>query len=269
MPRFSPITQTMVQAARTAGQVLLSMQNNNLSAIKKGKLDFATEADLKAQEALSMVLQQSCPDIPLVAEEQKHPRIPPKKKPFFTGDPLDNTKRYKKGYKAGWGTILGYVEDGEPVAGVILLPAERQLFVAERGQGCFLNGRPVRLNSAVSLDQAVIDIEVGPWLDEHCLTTAVGPLVTSTTITHSCETVVGVDILRHLVDLWVFVRGRNNKGGGIWDFTAPAICVQEAGGVVCDPHGQPLRFDHIDMNGVVYAANKEIATQAVRLMRRW
>lgn len=265
--KFSPQTKVMIGAARAAGDLLVRMQSQNMPLIQKGEHDFATQADLDAQKIIVDILTTAFPDTAIVAEEQESPRITTPT--FLTVDPLDNTKRFREGYDRGWGSIIGYSENYQPKAGVIFLPRENDLFVAERGKGCFRNGMPWKIVYETAFKHAVIDIEIGPWLDEHCHTTVVQPLTLDTGMTQSCESVVGVDVLRGRLGLWVFVRGKDKEGGGIWDFLATSLAIQEAGGIACTPHGEPLRFDTVPMNGVVFAANKDIAYEAVELMQNW
>lgn len=99
--------------------------------------------------------------------------------------------------------------------------------------------------------------------------TVIQPLANATGIVKSCESVVGVDVIRGRLGLWVFVRSDQKQGGGIWDFAAPTIILQEAGGVASTPHGDALEFDRIPMNGIVFAANEDISSRAIELMRSW
>jgi myo-inositol-1(or 4)-monophosphatase len=267
MHNMSPELTTMIQAAKEAGALLVERQTQSLPLILKGEDDFATQADEDAQKVIVDILRAAFPDIPIVAEEQNNPVID--SPTYFTVDPLDNTKPYKAGFPRGWGSIIGYVKDTRVQAGVVCLPLENELWVAERDKGCFLNGQSRKLNYTTSLRRAVIGIEMGPWLDEHCYETVVKPLTNASGMLKSCESVVGVDAIRGQLGLWIFVRGDAKKAGGIWDFTAPTLLIEEAGGIACTPQGTPLTFDRIDMNGIVYAASKEILSEALPLMKNW
>lgn len=103
------------------------------------------------------------PSIPIITEEQADPRITAST--FFTVDPLDNTKAYKAGFPYGWGIIVGFVQDYNAQAGVICLPTEDELIVAEKHKGCFRNERPWRLSYDTPFNLSTIGIEIGPWLD--------------------------------------------------------------------------------------------------------
>lgn len=266
--QFLPETLSMVMAAKQAGQLLAEIQERGVFLAPKEGNAFVKEADQQAQDLMIKILERRHSGIQIIAEEQKDHRIP--SAPFFTVDPLDNTLPYQAGYRQGWGTMIGYVEEGRVQAAVINLPLESELWVAEAGRGCYRNGQKWQLvRGAMKLDQAVIDLEIGPWLDEHCFRTIIEPLTGHCAMVKSNESVVGVDVVRGRLGLWVFVRGKDKKAGGIWDFTAPALAVQEAGGFACDPRGEPLKFDTVAMNGVVFGASEEIKETAVALMKDW
>jgi len=63
--------------------------------------------------------------------------------PLWIIDPIDGTKNFAAG-EDGFGIMVAYVVGGEARAAWILLPARRQLFVAEVGGGAFLNSAPIR-----------------------------------------------------------------------------------------------------------------------------
>lgn len=264
--KYLPITETMLAAARAAGDLLTKLQ---AQPIPDSGSSNSPSADSQAQDLIVAELRKGWPNVPIIGEEQDHSELQITHQKFFTVDPLDNTVVYEAGYPTGWGTMIAYVEEFQVVAGVIFLPGDRELFVAEKDRGCWRNGDLWRIDYALPLGQAIIDIEIDRRLDKHCIDTVLTPLIANTATIKSNETVVGVDVLRNRLALWVFVRGTGKKGAGIWDFTAPTIAVQEAGGVACTPHGEDLKFDRIDMNGVVFAANEGIASEAVTLMSNW
>src|ERR1035438_3635254 len=50
---------------------------------------------------------------------------------------------------------LAAAEDGEMTAGVIYDPLRDEMFVAERGRGAWLNGRPIHVSKTASLQEAL------------------------------------------------------------------------------------------------------------------
>jgi fructose-1,6-bisphosphatase/inositol monophosphatase family enzyme len=55
-----------------------------------------------------------------------------------------------------FGTLVGVEVDGEPMVGVIYLPALDETIAAARGEGCTWNGRPCRVSAVARLDEALV-----------------------------------------------------------------------------------------------------------------
>lgn len=73
-------------------------------------------------------------------------------------DPIDGTKNYLRGVPV-WATLIGLVEDGKVVAGVVSAPALGRRWWAAQGQGAFtgtslLRNRPIRVSQIDSLGEA-------------------------------------------------------------------------------------------------------------------
>src|SRR5918994_2778200 len=65
-------------------------------------------------------------------------------------DPVDGTTNYAHGLPI-FCSSLALEIDGELAVGAIYDPTRRELFTAERGQGAWLNGQPIRVSAADTL----------------------------------------------------------------------------------------------------------------------
>ena len=86
-----------------------------------------TQADLAADRLIAAGLARAFPDIPAVTEEQadSHAETGPRR--FFLVDPLDGTREFIR--RRGEFTVnIALIEDGAPVAGVVLAPAIGRMF---------------------------------------------------------------------------------------------------------------------------------------------
>ena len=106
-------------AVDEAVAVLRAGRERPLTRIGKAAKDFLTEVDLAAEAALKAALAASTPDIGFFGEEGggaalDHGRV-------WVADPLDGTINYATGSPL-CGVMLGLLEDGVPVLGVIDLP---------------------------------------------------------------------------------------------------------------------------------------------------
>jgi myo-inositol-1(or 4)-monophosphatase len=106
-------------AVDDAVAVLREGRARPLVRIGKAAKDFLTEVDLAAEAALKRALAASTPEIGFFGEEGggdalHHGRV-------WVADPLDGTINYATGSPL-CGVMLGLLEDGVPVLGVIDLP---------------------------------------------------------------------------------------------------------------------------------------------------
>jgi len=117
--------ELMAQAAREAGDMLHDMQPRaqRLDAAK----DFLSDADLLSENAILGLLQDRYPDIPALSEEAGGDRI--MEGYLWIIDPVDGTQNYFS-QEDQYGVSIALVHNGQTVAGVIYLPAKKQLFSA-------------------------------------------------------------------------------------------------------------------------------------------
>lgn len=95
-----------------------------------------TQADMASHQLITQYLQQATPTTPILSEEGKEILYAQRRdrEQFRCIDPLDGTKEFIK--KNGEFTInLAFVHGGQPVFGVIVVPAQGEMYVASKGQG--------------------------------------------------------------------------------------------------------------------------------------
>lgn len=106
-------------AVDEAVAVLRAGRDQPLARIGKAAKDFLTEVDLASEAALKAALAKSTPDIGFYGEEGGGADLNTGR--VWVADPLDGTINYATGSPL-CGVMLGLLEDGEPVLGVIDLP---------------------------------------------------------------------------------------------------------------------------------------------------
>jgi histidinol-phosphatase len=133
-------------------------------------------------------------------------------------DPIDGTAGYVRGVPI-WATLIAYEVDGQVEVAVASAPALSRRWWAARGKGAFVNGRAIRVSDVSSLARA-------------------GVSATSTEVPGWGTLVARSGFSRRLGDFWqhclvaegaldVAVDGPYMQ---IWDYAAPSLIVQEAGG---------------------------------------
>ena len=118
-----------------------------------------TEADRASERTIRAALGAAYPEFGLLGEEygsdnleggwKKHPR------PVWVIDPIDGTIAYSRGLPL-YSTLIALIEDGEPVLGLIDLPALDERYLGWKGGGCRRNGEPVRVSQASDLKRALV-----------------------------------------------------------------------------------------------------------------
>lgn len=138
------ICHQIVAIAEAAGQKILPIyaklkQHGEIEHYQKADQSPVTEADIAAHHTIEAALIRLFPHIPLLSEEQKE--IPYAIRQVWEQcwlvDPLDGTKDFLA--KNDEFTVnIALIEKGQPVLGVIHLPALGWTFFAQKGQGAFL-----------------------------------------------------------------------------------------------------------------------------------
>jgi histidinol phosphatase-like enzyme (inositol monophosphatase family) len=70
-------------------------------------------------------------------------------------DPIDGTRSFVRGVPL-YGVMIGLEHAGQPVLGVVNVPAVNEIFYAARGLGCWWNGRPCRVSQVPTLGAGLL-----------------------------------------------------------------------------------------------------------------
>ncbi|MVA95784.1 histidinol-phosphatase [Nitratireductor sp. CAU 1489] len=142
-------------AAAAAEQTLPRFRRAGAVSNKQAAgFDPVTEADREAERAIREIIRAEFPDDGIVGEE--HGVENPDARRVWVIDPIDGTRAFISGVPL-WGTLVGLVEDGKAVAGLMSQPFIGELYYAT-GQGAFYEGpggaRPLATRATTSLAEA-------------------------------------------------------------------------------------------------------------------
>src|SRR5689334_14609854 len=98
-----------------------------------------TVADRRAEEAMRKLIAERFPYHAVLGEEYGGSHASTAG-PLWVLDPIDGTASFAVGLPT-FGTLIGYVEDGEPQVGVMHFPAMGETVYAARGSGCWVRLR--------------------------------------------------------------------------------------------------------------------------------
>ena len=257
-----PAVNVMVKAARAGGNVLLRHMHrlDALNVVEKQRMDYASEVDGLAEEAIVKELRKANPDYAILGEEggaQKGNRGPSRY--TWVIDPLDGTSNYLRGLPH-WCVSIALCEGPEPLHGVVFDPLRNELFIATRGAGAQLNDKRIRVAERKDLAGAVIATGFPPRERKR----ADAQLDCVKALLQEAE-----DVRRTgsaALDLAYVAAGRVDAyfeaGVQAWDVAAGALLVREAGGRVCDFKGAPTGPLHI----AGAAAGRQLVAANVKLV---
>lgn len=237
MTKIGDILSVMDAAAREAGALAMRTRSEGIEAEFKADCSPVTRADRQAEAIILERLGSAFPGLPVVAEEAfAAGRVPDVLgQRFFLVDPIDGTREYIAG-RDEFTVNIALLDRGEPVAGIVFVPALGQLYSGSP-EGAFRrtgegpaqrigvrrpDGPPVALASRSHRTSATNE-----WLAAHGVKTvlAVGSSL------KFCRLAEGA------ADVYPCLGPTME-----WDTAAGQAVLQAAGGRVAQPDGAPLLY---------------------------
>jgi myo-inositol-1(or 4)-monophosphatase len=148
--------EVAVQAARSAGALLRRRIDSIREVRHKSAVDLVTDVDLQSEQEVCAAVLAAFPDHTILGEEGGA-RAQPDSDPRFRWivDPLDGTTNYAHGFPF-FCVSIGLEVEGELTLGVVYAPSLDELFLAQRGGGASLNGRPIHVSATERLPDALL-----------------------------------------------------------------------------------------------------------------
>lgn len=207
-----------------------------------------TDADREAERAMRAAIAARFPDHAVLGEELGASGAADAKRRWVL-DPVDGTVWFTLGVPT-FGTLIGLLEDGEPVVGVVHFPALGETVFAARGQGCWLrrgDAAPQRLHvrDSVALRAAFVSACGAHGSD---ILPEGGAAFNLTALIRAARKLRFVgDCLQHALVCQGKLDAALDTVMHPWDVAALVPCVEEAGGVATDLAGR--------REGVVFAGS--------------
>ena len=220
--------ETTINAARSAGQIILNDFTTSVSHENKGSHDIVTATDLKAEAEIIGQLSGEYPTYSIHSEEAGS--LDKSSEYCWIIDPLDGTSNFRTG-NPYFSVSIALVQKNMVILGVIFNPVSNELFHAEKGQGAFLNGGRIKVSDKSSLADAFIAAAFSA--DEKDIREGIGVI---NTLALKCRRVV-INFAPAL-DLCNIARGRVDalvdNGSTPEDHAAASLILSEAGGTVAN-----------------------------------
>ena len=119
----------------------------------KGTIDLVTESDHASEAFLLGEIKSHFPDGHILAEESGS--IQGSNEDLWYIDPLDGTVNYAHHIPI-FCVSIGFVSNGALTLGAVYDPMRDEMFLAEKGKGAFLNGKPIHVSDVVELEKSLL-----------------------------------------------------------------------------------------------------------------
>lgn len=144
-----------ITAAKAAGaQALCAGEVKRYTVQTKHTNDFVTDADKANEKLIIETIRSRFPEESFLGEESGE--SDGEKKGRWVIDPIDGTTNFFRGVPDYVISIAWEIEPHQPLVGVVYVPSQNELFTAMKGQGAFLNGRPIHVSSVTEHQKALV-----------------------------------------------------------------------------------------------------------------
>ncbi|MBU0613269.1 inositol monophosphatase [Patescibacteria group bacterium] len=249
-----------IRAAKEAGASLLKRFHNISSkdVYFKDKHEIVTTEDYRAEKIILKHIKQNYPEHSILSEEGGGKKR--KSDYLWVIDPLDGTTNYSMGNPL-YAVSIALFKNSEVILGVVYAPYMKELYVAEKGKGAYLNGNKLKVSNLSSVGKSMLTYCHGHRPNDRKRAIEIyGRLKQD-----------GRDV-RQLgaasLELGFVADGRTETivipGAHSWDVGSGVLLVREAGGKVTDFKGNEWKLSSKDMlasNGKVHKALLKVVSK--------
>ena len=250
----------MVKACRKAAKILIRDfgEIENLQVSSKGPGDFVSASDKKVEKILIEELQKARPDYSILSEEIGEINNDSEFK--WVVDPIDGTSNFLHGIPH-FGISLGLEHNKQIICGIIYDPIKDEMFLAEKGNGSYLNNQRIRVSSRSKLKDCLI-VTGGPRQNhknkEVCM---------EEYKKFSSKVLIPIRKMGSAsLDMAYVASGRCDgfwqRNLNYWDIAAGIILVKEAGGFVTDFQGNNKYLE----NQTILVTNAKIGEEMIKVL---
>ena len=221
------------EAAHEAGKLALTYWGRPIEKQRKADGTDVTEADHAVDALLAARLRGARPDYGWLSEESADHEGRLHARRVWIVDPIDGTRAFLQGLD-DWVIAAALIEDHAPVLAAVVNPLRNEAYEAHIGQGAFLNGRRLKASAKSELEGSRLVVS-GQVLKPNRWARPWPP--------------VKLVWANSMIYRQALVASGNADGVFAtkpkweWDVAAGALLVSEAGGIVTDPCGLPLKFN--------------------------
>jgi myo-inositol-1(or 4)-monophosphatase len=231
---MQPLLNIGMRAARRAGDLIVRSLSrlDSLKVDSKGRNDFVTDIDRKAEADIIATIRRSHPQHAFLAEESGRTGD---NEFVWIIDPLDGTTNFLHGFPT-FAVSIALEHKGRLQHAVVYDPMRQEFFTASRGDGAQLEGKKIRVSAQRTLEGSLIGTgfpfrDGATYVDEYL---AMLKVIMSSAAGVRRPGAASLDLAYvaagRIDGFWEF-------GLSPWDTAAGTLLIQEAGGRVGTPAG--------------------------------
>ena len=261
MNSISPNLNIMIKASEKASKALIRDYGEieKLQVSIKGPSDFVTSADTRTEKIIIEELAKAKKNYSILTEENGE-KINSDRSNMWIIDPIDGTSNFLHGIPH-FAISIGLEHKGEIICGIIYDPIKDEMFIAEKGNGSYLNNKRIRVSSRSKLEECII-FTGGPKhdSDEKNLSLEEYNKISS-------KVLIPVRKLGSAsLDMAYVASGRCDgfwqRNLNYWDVAAGIIIIKEAGGFITDFKGENWQKD----SKTILATNSKIDKEIIKIL---
>ncbi|XP_063986994.1 inositol monophosphatase 1-like [Diachasmimorpha longicaudata] len=262
--RLNEYYDVALDLVKQAGAIIREKINRPKDvSLKSCDVDLVTESDKEVEKLFMGGISSRYPDHRFIGEETtaSGAKAQLTDAPTWVIDPIDGTMNFVHGLPHTCISVALLV-DKVTEMGFVYNPVIEQLFTARRGQGAFLNGKPIKVSGERELGKTLLMAEMGTSRNAEKMKAVMENLQILVPKVHGIRT-LGSAALNMCMVAMGGADANFEFGVHVWDFAAGDLIVREAGGVVIDPADGPLDL----MSGrVLCASSMEVAKEIAKLL---
>jgi len=250
----------MVKVCRKAAKILIRDfgEIENLQVSLKGPGNFVTASDIKVEKILVEELQKARPTYSILSEEIGEINNDESFKWII--DPIDGTSNFLHGIPH-FAISIGLEHDKEIICGIIYDPIKDEMFVAEKGNGAYVNNKRMRVSSRSKLKDCII-FTGGPRQNPKDKELFFVEYKNFSSVVKTPIRKMGSASL----DIAYVAAGRCDgfwqRNLNYWDYAAGIILVKESGGFVTDFNGENRYIE----NETILVTNSKIDKEMIEVL---